>query len=478
MENMIFDRLRVYYKKADKTTATLIKRHMTFFILISLMIIFSFGLLYMISHIHKHDTYHINLSGKQRMLTQKASYLAMKIEKNNNTQDKKELFDLVITMIKNHYFLSKEVVVYDQKTIENITYHLDELYSLARGFLDNVSPKDIDYFIEINQDLLMMFDRLTTLKEEKINEIFFQSRVLIAIFGFLLLTLVTIKAFFIFRPAIISIIKQKLKLQTLNKQLSKRVAHEVARQKEQEMLLIQKSKEAQVGELINNIAHQWRQPLSIIKLYIMTLKQEYSNNILTQETFDELSKKSETLIDYMSQTIDDFRDFFIPSSESKVFNVIDSIKKIEKLLEHMFLFENITIDNRFDSYSMNQAFIKGKQNDLEHCLMILLVNSKEAIIERREKSRDKTIGNISVFVKILNDNVIIQIKDDGGGIPVSIRNNIFKQYFTSKKDTGTGVGLHMCKNIINNNYQGDIEFFVEKEFTTFSIKIPLIKEVK
>ena len=78
---MIFDRLRVYYKKADKTTATLIKRHMTFFILISLMIIFSFGLLYMISHIHKHDTYHINLSGKQRMLTQKASYLAMKIEK-------------------------------------------------------------------------------------------------------------------------------------------------------------------------------------------------------------------------------------------------------------------------------------------------------------------------------------------------------------------------------------------------------------
>jgi signal transduction histidine kinase len=235
----------------------------------------------------------------------------------------------------------------------------------------------------------MMFDRATTLKETLINEKFFQTKVILVVLCMILLATVLIEALFIFKPAILEVIKKRAKLQTLNNQLSQRVEKEVAIRREQETILIQKSKEAQVGELINNIAHQWRQPLSILKLYIQTIKFEYENNLLTKDIVEDLTSKSTETIDHMSQTIDDFRSFFLPSKEDKVFKVGDSLRKVEKLLEHMFLFEKINIDNKYESGAINKSYVFGKGNDLEHCLMILLTNAKDAIVKRREGNINK-----------------------------------------------------------------------------------------
>jgi signal transduction histidine kinase len=107
--------------------------------------------------------------------------------------------------------------------------------------------------------------------------------------------------------------------------------------------------------------------------------------------------------------------------------------------------------------------------------MILLTNAKDAIVKRREDENNDNIGNIEVDFRVLGNRAVISIKDDGGGIPTGIRKNIFRQYFTTKEGDGTGVGLHMCKNIITDKYKGEITFSVEKEFTTFTIKLPLFE---
>lgn len=474
---MYLNHLLLFLKEGDKTTVNLVKKHILFFAVLVVLLIGSFVFLYLVFDIHQKDTYHINLSGKQRMLTQKASFLALKIGEGDAITEKKELLNLVVTMSQNHIFLSKELVISDTKLNTDISKQIDDLYTMARDFLDkkSVNKYEIEFFITTNQELLMMFDRATTLKETLINEKFFQTKVILVILCMILLATVLIEALFIFKPAILEVIKKRAKLQLLNDQLSQRVEKEVAIRREQETMLIQKSKEAQVGELINNIAHQWRQPLSILKLYIQTIKFEYENNLLTKETVEDLTSKSTETIDHMSQTIDDFRSFFLPSKEDKVFKVGDSLRKVEKLLEHMFLFEKINVENRYERGAINRSYVFGKGNDLEHCLMIVLTNAKDAIVKRREDENNDNIGNIEVDLRVLGNKVVISIKDDGGGIPVGIKENIFKQYFTTKEGEGTGVGLHMCKNIITNKYKGEINFSVEKEFTTFTIRLPLFE---
>ena len=474
---MYSNHLLLFLKEGDKTTVNLIKKHILFFAVLVVLLIGSFVFLYIVFDIHQKDTYHINLSGKQRMLTQKASFLALKIGEGDAITEKKELLNLVVTMYQNHIFLSKELVISDTKLNTDISKQIDDLYTMVRGFIDKqeVNQYEIEFFIMRNQELLMMFERATTLKETLINEKFFQTKVILVVLCMILLVTVLVEALFIFKPAILEVIKKRAKLQTLNDQLIQRVEKEVAKRREQETMLIQKSKEAQVGELINNIAHQWRQPLSILKLYVQTIKFEYDNNLLTKENVEELTSKSDETINHMSQTIDDFRSFFLPSKEDKVFKVGDSLRKVEKLLEHMFLFEKINVENKYESGTINKSYVFGKGNDLEHCIMILLTNAKDAIVKRREDENNDNIGNIEVDFRVLGNRAVISIKDDGGGIPTGIRKNIFRQYFTTKEGDGTGVGLHMCKNIITDKYKGEITFSVEKEFTTFTIKLPLFE---
>ncbi len=475
---MYLNHLLLFLKEGDKTTVNLIKKHILFFAVLVVLLIGSFVFLYIVFDIHQKDTYHINLSGKQRMLTQKASLLAFKIgQEGDSITEKKELLNLVVTMYQNHNFLSKELIISDTKLNTDISKQIDDLYTMAREFINvkTVNKYKIEFFINTNQELLMMFDRATTLKEALINEKFFQTKVILVVLCMILLATVLIEALFIFKPAILEVIKKRAKLQILNEQLTQKVEKEVAIRREQEMMLIQKSKEAQVGELINNIAHQWRQPLSILKLYIQTIKFEYGNNLLTKEVVEDLTSKSTETIDHMSQTIDDFRSFFLPSREDKVFKVGDSLRKVEKLLEHMFIFEGINVENKYESGAINKSYIFGKGNDLEHCMMILLTNAKDAIVKRREDESNDNIGKIEVDFRVLGNKAVISIKDDGGGIPTGIRENIFKQYFTTKDGEGTGVGLYMCKNIITDKYKGEITFSVEKEFTTFIIKLPLFE---
>lgn len=475
-----FKKTLSFLKNGDKPTVNLIKKHILFFIILILIIIISFILLYTMFDIQKKDTHDINLSGKQRMHTQKASYLALKILHYDNIEDKKELSDVVKTMVISQNFLSKELLKKNislGKLIENkVEQILFDTKTLTHS--TNLDKKTVDDFIAKNQELLLLFDQATSLKEEYINEKIFKNNLILVILCFILIATVIVESLFIFKPAIYHVIRKNLKLGAMNKHLEQRVKKEVLIRREQEHILIQKTKEAEIGELINSIAHQWRQPITILGLYLETIQIEYNEGTLTKEDLNDFISKSLNTISYMSQTIDDFRSFFLPSNKEDLFNILDSVNRVEKLLGHILTHENIKFHKNFDEEYSNEFNLYGRRNDFEQCLMIIVNNAKDAIINYKKIIQNDKIGNITITVKSENGYILCYIEDDGGGIPKEFQSKIFEAYFSTKGSSGTGVGLYMCKNIISSSFGGDISFQTKNYTTTFLIKMkPMVKNL-
>ena len=246
---------------------------------------------------------------------------------------------------------------------------------------------------------------------------------------------------------------------------------------EKETMLVQQSKMAAMGEMLENIAHQWRQPLSLISSISsgILLKREYNIDIPIDEEKANLNQINET-IDYLSQTIDDFRDFFKPNKETILFDIKDIYNKTLKLVSNKFVSRNIKLVENIDSIEINSF-----DNELMQVIMNILNNAKD-ILETKENQERILIVDIYT-----NDNqAIITIKDNAGGIPENIIDKVFDPYFTTKHKTqGTGIGLYMSKEMIIKHMQGDISVSNEKyiynniEYTgaCFKIQLPYKKEV-
>jgi len=218
--------------------------------------------------------------------------------------------------------------------------------------------------------------------------------------------------------------------------------------KNQEKLLMQQSKMAAMGEMIDNIAHQWRQPLSLISTVStgLELKLTY-NTFQKEEALSELKNLNETT-QHLSQTIDDFRNFFSSNKERSEFCVLKLINKNLTLFEGMFKSNNINIV--FED--VQDVYITNYENELTQALLNVFYNAKDAMIKKK--------SNKFIFISISKDShwVSIRIKDNGGGIKKEVINKIFEPYFTTKhKSQGTGIGLYMTHQIIERNMKGSIE---------------------
>ena len=168
----------------------------------------------------------------------------------------------------------------------------------------------------------------------------------------------------------------------------------------------------------------------------------------------------------MSETIDDFRSFFLPSSQQEHFSVIESINKVEKLLHHHLTYNDIHVAQKVENPTHGDQYtLHGKKGEFEQCLMILLNNAKDAILKRKKEG--SPCGNIEIAVYKERYYIVCKIKDDGGGIAKETADNLFEPYFTTKGEEGTGVGLYMCKNIIENKFNGTISFETNGENTSF-----------
>jgi signal transduction histidine kinase len=217
--------------------------------------------------------------------------------------------------------------------------------------------------------------------------------------------------------------------------------------RENERMLMQQGRQAAMGEMIGNIAHQWRQPLNVLGLIIQELPLTYELDALTRENLDTSVKKATQVIHHMSHTIDDFRNFFSPDKEKTLFKANDIVAKTVSLIEGSFREQRIAIELR----AKDDIFIYGYPNEYSQVILNILINARDAFIERRNDG-PKTV---TITLSRENDKAVATIADNAGGIATEIMDKIFDPYFTTKgPDKGTGVGLFMSKTIIEKNMNG------------------------
>lgn len=236
-------------------------------------------------------------------------------------------------------------------------------------------------------------------------------------------------------------------------------------------ILYQQSKMAAMGEMIGNIAHQWRQPLSIITTATSGMVLQKQMGVLTDEFFFEASNRINTSSQYLSQTIDDFRNFFIPNKEKSKVNLIEIFKKTLDLISAQFSSKDIEIIKNIEGVEF-----ESYENELIQALINILNNSRDELIKKD--------GERFIFVDAFEkDNFMnIIIKDNAGGVIKENLDKIFEPYFTTKyKSQGTGIGLYMTEEIITKHLNGticveNVEFtYDEKEYfgAEFTIRIDL-----
>lgn len=234
--------------------------------------------------------------------------------------------------------------------------------------------------------------------------------------------------------------------------------------KKQDNLLIQQSKMASMGEMLANIAHQWRQPLAIIAVNTTNLERKNKNNKTTKEFIENYIDKINYTIKNMSQTIEDFSAFFKPNKEKISFDLTKSIDEALIILNETIVKDHITI--QYDNTT--EYNYKGYRNELLQVLLNIIKNAKDAI-----KIANITNGTIKIIITENNNNYEISIADNGTGIPEEIIDKIFEPYFTTKfQHKGTGIGLYMCKIIIEDSLQGEIELKNKNNGTLCTIKLP------
>ena len=254
----------------------------------------------------------------------------------------------------------------------------------------------------------------------------------------------------------------------LNNILEKKVIVETSKQKEQEQLLIQQTRLAAMGEMIGNIAHQWRQPLNALGLVLQNLKFSYELGDLDDELMDKSITKANLLTRNMSKTIDDFRNFFRPNKAKENFNINESVITALELVEPTFEHHNIKLQKDF--YSGKIEF-NGFPNEFSQVILNILTNAKDALLENNIQN-----PKVIIQTKIEDEYICISIKDNAIGIDEEIVNKIFEPYFTTKDEgKGTGIGLYMSKIIIENNMNGRIEVENKTDGATFIIKLSLVK---
>lgn len=238
---------------------------------------------------------------------------------------------------------------------------------------------------------------------------------------------------------------------------------------EEQKKLVYQSKLTAISQLISAIAHQWRQPINAVGILVQEIELKYTLGRLDEYEMSNLSNKLQSQLEYMSTIIENFRNFFSQSKEEVEFDIKASIENTIDLIKDEF--ENNNIKLKLLSND-NEYLIRSNQNEFRQAILNILINAKEAIIEHTLKNkRDEK----EIVIEILkdNENFIIKISDNGGGIDKSIINEIFDAYVTSKINRqGMGIGLYITKIIVEEHMKGKISAQNTKDGALFEILLP------
>jgi signal transduction histidine kinase len=256
-------------------------------------------------------------------------------------------------------------------------------------------------------------------------------------------------------------------LNDINMSLEEKIQEELDRNRVQEIRLLEQSKFAQMGEMIGNIAHQWRQPLSVISVVSSGIQLRIIKNNFDP---DEAIKQLDTLnanAQYLSQTIDQFRDFIKEKREEKIIVVQDRIDQVLEIVDASFSNNFITIEKEIDYNT--PVRVKLVLGELSQIIINILNNAKDAHLNNASEEKW-----IKISCKEENKIAIVTIEDNAGGIPDNVMPKIFDPYFTTKHQSqGTGIGLYMSKSIIEHNLKGKLHAQNTQYGAKFIIEVPV-----
>jgi len=231
--------------------------------------------------------------------------------------------------------------------------------------------------------------------------------------------------------------------------------------KRSQLLLFQKAKMADMGEMIANIAHQWRQPLSIVNISSGILREKKALNKLSDQDFEEELNHIDLNISHMSQTIEDFLTYFKPDKQKEHFYILDAVKKALLIIENTIYKEQISVEIDIDKNHKTFAY---KKEYIQ--VLISIISNAISVLKDKEKK------NIKINSYKHNDLITLEIQDNGGGIKKEFLEKIFEPYFSTKNKTlGTGLGLYISKNIIENSMNGSLIASNTKDGAKFTIRI-------
>lgn len=294
------------------------------------------------------------------------------------------------------------------------------------------------------------------------------------------------------------------RLAVYTEQLETQVNIEIDKRMKHEQLLIHQSRMAMMGEMMSAIAHQWKQPLNTLSLLLQDMKDVCESSHPDINEVKESTLLSLLQVDYMTHTVEDFRNFYTSSKEMRAFPLHEAILGTVKLVFPQMVNHNISIGiaelpktypqnippslppdcetitcitpaDKHRSYEpANSVYLTaGAMNEFRQALMSLVSNAKDAIIQYRQKNSLATMqGTIIFLLGEDEDFVYLHVSDNGGGIPADVLPRIFEPYFTTKsKEKGTGIGLYMTKTIIEESMKGEISVQNLSNGACFSIRL-------
>jgi signal transduction histidine kinase len=237
--------------------------------------------------------------------------------------------------------------------------------------------------------------------------------------------------------------KSHNELETYKNNLEDMIEEKIEENTKQLNILQHQSKLAQMGEMVGSIAHQWRQPLNELSINIQKLKYDFLDNKVDKNFIENFVLENKQIINFMSKTIDDFRNFFRIDKLKEHFSIKQIINNSLSIQKAQLLNHNIKVDLKGDDF-----IIYGYKNELQQVILNLMTNAKDILIEKNTQQPQ---------IEIVLKNNTITVKDNGGGIPNNIIDRIFEPYWTTKEQgKGTGMGLYMSKMIIENNFKGKL----------------------
>ncbi|EHP28641.1 two-component sensor histidine kinase [Sulfurimonas gotlandica GD1] len=377
----------------------------------------------------------------------------------SNINDKnvkiKELVDEIILELSNENYERVSLL------IDNVNFEINTISI----YITNLTNYDLNMAISERRDTQKVFNTLSMILNISIVWVFLFS---------IILSIVIILHFKRLHFGLEDAVNEKTKeLQALNESLEKRIQDEVGNSRKKDLIMFQQARLASLGEMISNIAHQWRQPLGSIMMIVQGFQTKMELGKLTPEVLEEKVNDAIILGESMSNTLEDFQNFFKPNRDKERFSLKDCIEHSFELSKYLLDEENI----EFHLKIKQDIEVYGFYNELSHVFLNIISNSKDALRSKDQKRL------MEVIVKKSKNKIRINMVDNGGGIDEEILPHIFEPYYTTKyKSAGTGIGLYMSQQIIEKHMQGTIDckniyYKIENQdfenCTLFTITIPV-----